>query len=295
MRKVLGAISVLCAALMLPVAAFAYTSPGEPTGYVNDFAGVLRAETISTLNTELNLFEASTSNQIAVVTVRNLGGDYIEHYAAELFKDWGIGKEKEDNGVLLLLAIDDRELRIEVGYGLEGALPDSLAQRIINNDIVPLLKEEEYDAAVQVGVEKIAVAIRGEYVSGGVVGMEGNFDLIITFLIGSLLVLPWGAAIFARSKSWWAGGVVGVLLGVGAGFFFGLALWLAAIVAAALGLFGLILDFIVSNAYKHAWSMGSGTSIPWWAGGGHTSGSSSGSWGGFGGGSSGGGGASGSW
>jgi uncharacterized protein len=117
------------------------------------------------LSTQLTQFKTETSTEIAVVTIPNLGGDSIENYANELFREWGIGTKENNNGVLLLVSKEDRQMRIEVGYGLEGALPDATASSIIRNDITPLFKQNEYDAGIQTGVDKIIQATRGEYLS----------------------------------------------------------------------------------------------------------------------------------
>ena len=97
-------------------------------GKVNDFAEVLEASQRSGLETQL---DRATSAEVAVVTVRTLGGHTVEEYATALFNAWGIGKQDRDNGVLILVAVDDRAMRIDVGYGLEGILPDGLAGSII--------------------------------------------------------------------------------------------------------------------------------------------------------------------
>ena len=119
----------------------AFTIPAAPSGYVNDYANIIDENSKQQLEKELQLFAASTTNEITVVTIPSLDGDTIEHYATKLFESWKIGNAKNDNGVLLLISRDDRKLRIEVGYGLEGALPDILAQDIINNQITPCLNE----------------------------------------------------------------------------------------------------------------------------------------------------------
>ncbi|MBP9669617.1 MAG: TPM domain-containing protein [Candidatus Pacebacteria bacterium] len=282
-------------AWVIPV--FAYQSPGAPTGFVNDIAGVVSDGVQAELEKELVAFAASTTNEIVVTTLPTLNGDYIEHVSEQLFKEWGIGQEDTDNGVLLLLAIEDRSLRIEVGYGLEGALPDSVADQIIRS-MVPLLKDEDYDAAIQRGVRDIQRAVAGEYeanVGTTVEGMGDLFNMGIAALIFGSFVLQWIGAILARSKSWWAGGVLGLLIGSVVSSTFAWWLFGGALLTIGLTLFGLFFDYVVSSTYSHA----KRTNIdpPWWAGGpGSYSGSSSGGgFGGFGGGSSGGGGASGRW
>src|SRR3989344_7702307 len=115
----------LATLLSIPLIAFGYLSPGKPSGFVNDFAGILKPETISTLNQKLEQFSKETGNEISVVTIATYGIDEtIETYAEKLFQEWGVGKAKEDNGLLLLVARDDREMCIEVGYGLEPVITD---------------------------------------------------------------------------------------------------------------------------------------------------------------------------
>lgn len=272
--------------------ALAYSSPGQPTGYVNDFGHVLSASTVQTLDAELAQFEASTSNQIAVVTVPDMGGDYVENYAVKLYQDWGIGKKDKDNGVLLLLAIQEHKIRIEVGYGLEGALPDSVAQSIINNDLTPNLKAGKFDEGVTAATHDIMAATQNEYVGAGETksGRGINYEAVI-FVV--FIMLQWIGAVLARSKSWWGGGIVGAVLGLGIWGFFGLLVGWGLGIVAGLTLIGLLFDFVVSKAFST--SKASGTRPPWWIGGGGFGGGRGGGFGGFGGGSSGGGGASGSW
>ena len=103
--------------LVVPMFTFAYSSPGKPTGFIDDFANVLSIEQKDILEQKLSAFNASTSNEIAIVIIKSLDGDYIENYAVKLYEEWQIGKAKKDNGVLLLIAVDDHKMRIEVGYG----------------------------------------------------------------------------------------------------------------------------------------------------------------------------------
>ncbi len=129
-------------------------------GLVNDYAQVLSDEVENSLETRLQ-DEASKENgaELAVVTLPSLDGEEIESVALAYFDTWKIGKAKQDNGVLLLIAISDREIRIQTGYGVEPIIPDGVAGRIIRNDIVPYLKEEQYDQAVIVGVDRILALI----------------------------------------------------------------------------------------------------------------------------------------
>jgi len=118
----------------------------RPDGYVNDFASVLADADEAYLENFLHTLERDTSAEVAVVTVPALDGMTIEEYANRLFADWGIGKTQQDNGVLLVVAVGERSVRIEVGYGLEGILPDGLAGEIIRTEIVPEFKAGKYAA-----------------------------------------------------------------------------------------------------------------------------------------------------
>ena len=109
----------------------------RPQGKVNDFAGLLTPEDREALEAQLASLERDTSAEVAVVTVQSLGGRALEEYATALFTEWGIGKQGKDNGVLVLVAVDDRAMRIEVGYGLEGVLPDGLAGAVIRETFLP--------------------------------------------------------------------------------------------------------------------------------------------------------------
>ncbi len=292
MRSARAALILLMA--VLPLSAFAYVSPGDPTGFVSDFAKVVPEAERMELEMRLRAFSASTTNEIALVTIPSLQGDYIENYAVKLFDEWGIGSKKNNNGVLVVLAIEDRALRIEVGYGLEGALPDSVADRIIQNEMVPALRNGDYAEALSRGTEAIIAATRGEYTASEQISIP-DIESWAPFIMFGFVVLQWLLAILARTKSWWLGGVFG--LGIGALLSSVFGWWLLWGLFTTLGfvILGLILDFFVSQTYRE--SIRSGTTPPWWTGGnsGGFGKRGGGGFGGFGGGRSGGGGASGRW
>ncbi len=133
------------------------------TGRVVDEAGILSAATRQTLSTLLSAHEAATTNQVAVLTVSSLDGETIEAFSLRVAEAWGLGTAENDNGVLLTVAVADRKMRIEVGYGLEGPLPDAVAGRIIRNEIAPHFRQGDYDAGVLAGVQSILGAIEGTY------------------------------------------------------------------------------------------------------------------------------------
>ena len=298
-------LPILALLFIVPSSVFAYVSPGSPDGYVTDFAEILSPETETLLESELLQFTASTTIEVAVVTVSSLDGDDVAVYANELFREWGIGKKETDNGLLLLVAPNERKMRIEVGYGLEGVVPDITAGQIIDELITPAFKLGDYDGGVIAGVQALERVAEGEvFVSSTQstnplldligtafgVGMFGMFGII--FLSQFLMLL---AAILSRSKSWWFGGVAGVGLGMFL-FYMTESLLVGITASIILGVLGALYDYFVSKIYKE--HVDHGLTPPWYIGGGRSGsgwgGGSSGG-GGFSGGSSGGGGASGSW
>jgi uncharacterized protein len=130
---------------------------------VHDEAHVLKTETIDLLESKLKTFEDSTSNQIAILIVQSLDGDVIEDYSLRVAEKWQLGKKDKDNGILLLIAIDDHKMRIEVGHGLEGSLTDVQSNRIIRNEMAPNFRRGDYDTGVIAAIDSIILAIKGEY------------------------------------------------------------------------------------------------------------------------------------
>lgn len=135
----------------------------SPPRLVNDFTNTLTPNEIQALEDKLVEFDDSSSIQIAVVMLRSLDGYPISEYAFELGEKWGVGQAKTDNGVLVLVALNDRLMYIATGYGLEGALPDALCKRIIDNDIRPFFKEGNYYKGLQEGTSQLIALSRGEY------------------------------------------------------------------------------------------------------------------------------------
>ena len=135
--------------------------PERPQGYVSDYANVLGD--VSQLESQLENFEKQTSNEAYVVTVGTLDGAGIEEYALTLFNKWSIGKEREDNGVLLLTAIEDRQIRIEVGYGLESTLSGDLADKIISHEVAPAFSRGDYQQGITDGAQAIIQTLNGQY------------------------------------------------------------------------------------------------------------------------------------
>ncbi len=130
---------------------------------VHDDAHVLKPENIDHLEKQLAHFEDSTSNQIAILIINSLEGESIEDYAIRVAEKWRLGKKDKDNGVLLLIAVDDHKMRIEVGEGLEGVLTDAMCSRIIRNEMAPNFRRGDYEGGVTAAIDGIIKAIGGEY------------------------------------------------------------------------------------------------------------------------------------
>lgn len=156
-RALLAAVAV--AALALPGAALEVPFL---SGRVNDDAHLLDAGAARSLEAKLKAYEARTGRQFAVLTIPSLQGAVLEEFSLEVARTWGLGRKDKDDGILLLVSRDDRKLRIEVGYGLEGVLPDALCGRIIRDAIVPRFRRGDYAGGVTAGADEVLAALSGE-------------------------------------------------------------------------------------------------------------------------------------
>jgi uncharacterized protein len=139
--------------------------PDKPTParLVNDFTGTLTKDQQAALEQKLVTFYDSTSNEIAVVLIASLNGNDIADYALKLGRTWGIGGKEHNNGIVLLIAKEDRKINISTGYGLEGALPDITAKHIIDDEIKPNFRGQDYYRGIDAGTDAIIQSIQGEY------------------------------------------------------------------------------------------------------------------------------------
>lgn len=240
--------------------AFAQDFPEKPNTLVNDYANVLSADQKQALENKLVTFNDSSSTQIAVAILKSIGDYDINEYAVELGRKWGVGQNGKNNGIMIVVAVGDRKISIQTGYGLEGALPDIYAKRIIDNDIKPNFRAGNYYAGLDEATTSIIKYTRGEYKNdnpkaSSKKGGSGSIVIIIIIVIVIIIIMRKGG-----------GGGSEVIGGRGA-----------------------------SNALFWAMLFGSGggRSSGGWGGG--SSGGGGGGFGGFGGGSFGGGGSSGSW
>ncbi|MFZ1806664.1 MAG: TPM domain-containing protein [Cyclobacteriaceae bacterium] len=291
--------------LLLSVPIFSQAQKAVPELWsmrVHDDAKVMSAGAAEQLESQLKLYEDSTSNQIAVLIVPSLDGDVLEEYSLRVAEKWKLGQKDKDNGVLLLIAIEDRKMRIEVGEGLEGVLTDALSNRIIRNEMAPEFRRGDYEAGVLAGVNGIIKAIGGEYTateSDGI-GFEDQLSGSELIMVGLFIYGILGIFTFIGLVSGKAGWFL---------YFFLIPFW-AVFPTFALGgsiniLYGYLAGFpllkllIGSTAWgkrvSKSMEASSGRSGGGYSGGGWSSGG--GSSGGFsgGGGSFGGGGSSGSW
>ncbi len=202
--------------LFLCISFVALSQPKVPklTLWATDLTNTLSQSELNDLNKRLKTYEDSTSNQLVSLMIKSLDGYPIEMYSYDVASENKIGSKKSDNGVLLLIVKDDRKLRIEVGYGLEGALPDALTSSIIRNIIVPRLKAEQYYLAVSDGIDAIISAIGGEYKADKISDEKNGFPFILIVIIfiifwtmikkGAGPFIPGG--IYRGSGRGWGGG-----------------------------------------------------------------------------------------
>jgi uncharacterized protein len=235
----------------------------NPPRLLVDKAGALIPEQAEILENKLVAFDDSTSNQISVVIIPTLNGYPIEEYATRLYRAWGIGGKKNNNGVLLLIALNDRQVKIEIGYGLEGAITDVQSKSIIENDIAPYFRkgdQENYYRGIDQAINSLEKAAVGEYKVPRDTSDDSGGSAIVFFIILAIVIF-----ILIASKGGGGGGGV----------------------ASHGGWSNILLPMILGNA------MGRGSGGGGFGGG--FGGGGGGGFGGFGGGSSGGGGASGGW
>lgn len=175
---------------------------------VHDEAKVLSQTTIDELEIMLEKYEDSTSNQIAILVIPSLDNDVLEEYSIRVVEEWKLGKKGTDNGVLLLIVVNDRKIRIEVGQGLEGVLTDVATNRIIKNRIAPHFREQDYDGGVRAGVEGIIQQIGSEYSVTDDYDVADEVPLVLRIIIGlfvfSILGVFTVVAIFIPGCMAWA-------------------------------------------------------------------------------------------
>lgn len=169
----------------------------EPTNnfYVNDYANILSSETESYIMEHSVSLAQQTKAQIVIVTVPNLDGASLEEYATALFRKFGIGDKEEDNGLLLLLALEERQMRVEVGYGLEGILPDGKTGRFQDNYMIPYFKEDNFDEGILNGYKAFFGEIANYYNYNGEVDKPVEEEMTEEDVIALVVMIVWVLAI----------------------------------------------------------------------------------------------------
>jgi uncharacterized protein len=223
-----AAFLLLILAVFLALRVAAAEIPPKPTRYFNDFAGLVRSQTAEDLNQKLAAFERQTSNQILVVIYPSLPGDTtVEDFAQDAFRAWKPGQAARNNGAILFMFVKERKLRIQTGYGLEGALPDAICKRIISDEIAPRFQARDFDGGLTAGVNAMISATRGEYTGTGRTVADGRaqahheresfWDLIIFLAVFAIIGMTFLRAarrgtLYTSSRSrgsggtWWIGG-----------------------------------------------------------------------------------------
>lgn len=156
--------AVLFFLILSTISIYAQDIP-RPQGYVNDFAGILDGGSRNEITSMIEGIEQSTGVEIAIATLTDLGGMPIDQLAIKYYESWGIGKKGQDNGVLILVAVNDRKAWIQTGYGIEGVLPDGLVGEIIRNEMLPRFKQGDYPGGIKATVYRVGKVVGGEPVN----------------------------------------------------------------------------------------------------------------------------------
>ncbi len=243
---------------------FGQDLPAKPTKLVNDYTGTLSSSQIQQLENKLVAFDDSTSTQIAIAIVKTVGDYDINDYTLQLGRKWGVGGAKKNNGIMIVVALGDRKISIQTGYGVEGALPDIYTNRIIETDIKPAFKAGDYYAGLQAGTDSMIKLVKGEYKNENPKAKKRDnssaVPILIIIIVIIILIIRKGGGGRGGSQVIGGRGVAGALF------------W----------------SMLLSGGGRGGRGFGGG-------GGGFGGGSGGGGFGGFGGGSFGGGGSSGSW
>jgi uncharacterized protein len=189
------AIALALSALFAISAHAAELIPPKPAGYFNDYAGVVSKEAASRFNEQLAQFERETSDQVVVAVFPKMQSDSdIADYTQRVAQAWGVGQKERRNGVVLFVFIQDRKMFIQVGYGLEGALPDATAFDITERQIKPLFRTGNYEAGLATGIDLICKAVRGEYKGSGKTvterqGVSGVVSSLLPFIVFIIVLM----------------------------------------------------------------------------------------------------------
>lgn len=215
--------------MFIGVASKTFAVVPTSAGYVTDEAGLLTPDQIASLNGTLAEYEQRTSNQIVVLTIKSLEGQDIASYGIAVAEAWKVGDKQKDNGAILLIAPNERKVRIEVGYGLEGVLTDAKSAQIIRNIVAPRFQSGDYAGGITDAVSAMEAVIGGEFTA------EQNTKKHVESFFPIIVILLFIAG-FIGLTHWTAGATTGALLAGGLNLFTGIG---------GIGLIGLILAIVL--------------------------------------------------
>ena len=216
------AVVSLAAAVLVSAAqvAGAQSPPPAPAHYFNDYAGVVAPDVAARLDQKLKAFDDQTSSQIVVAVFPELPSPSLEDFTVRAAQAWRVGRSKLSNGAVLFVFVKDRKMRIETGYGLEGALPDATAHRIIDERITPAFRNNDYAGGLEAGIDAMMAATRGEYTASPAPargqpssGLGSTFFLVL-FVLFIVIVMSrnsrrgrtYGRRGYYGGGPWWWGG-----------------------------------------------------------------------------------------
>ncbi len=195
--------------------------PPPPKAYFNDYAGVVSAGDAQRLDAKLRAFADQTSTQIVVAVFRKLPSPSLEDFTVRTAQSWRVGRKEWDNGAVFFVFVDDHKMRIETGYGLEGALPDILAARILDERVRPRFQAGDWAGGLEAGIDGIVAATRGEYTAPPKKTAQGGPSLALVIILLFVLLAVWiavqgaryshvgrtyGGQGWRRSRGYWGGG-----------------------------------------------------------------------------------------
>lgn len=202
-QKILFLTALFC--VLSPFTLTAQIFPERPMGHVNDLAGFMSESDVNRLESKLRAYRDSTSNVIAILTLESLQGETVEYIAERVFNTWRMWEGDRQNGVLILASRQDRALRIEVGYGLEGAIPDILAGQIIREILTPGFRQEQYWSAFNAATDQIMRLAAGEYEAVEQIP-DNNVDEAIRVFFLFILIIIFIVVMIIRAKLGGPGG-----------------------------------------------------------------------------------------
>jgi uncharacterized protein len=213
---------LLFVSFLAQLAGAAEVMPPKPAGYFNDNAGVVSPQAARSFNEKLAQFERDTSNQLLVAVYRKMESDSdIADYTQRIAQSWGVGQADRRNGAVLFVFVDDRKMFVQVGYGLEGAIPDATAFDITERRIKPLFRAKDYEGGLAVGIDSLMKAARGEYQgtgktvneAGGDETESSNMPCVFLFLLPFMFMLALGGRRKRRRRGWGYSGMGGPFIG----------------------------------------------------------------------------------